>query len=89
VRRLTGAPSLHPELEDVYDAIETPRARRSEAPILGEAAARRYLDEVRARALDALARADLSDDAEPLTAGGFVFDLVAQHEAQHTETVLQ
>jgi gamma-glutamyl hercynylcysteine S-oxide synthase len=89
VGRLTGAPSLHPELEDVYDAIETPRSRRSEAPILDEPAARRYLDEVRARALDALARADLSDDADPLTAGGLVFDMVAQHEAQHTETVLQ
>ena len=89
VRGLTGAPSLHPELEDVYDAIETPRARRSDVPILDEAAARRYLDEVRARALEALARADLSDDADPLTARGFVFDLVAQHEAQHTETILQ
>ena len=87
--RLTGAPSLHPELEDVYDAIETPRARRSDVPILDEAAARRYLDEVRARALEALARADLSEDADPLTARGFVFDLVAQHEAQHTETILQ
>ena len=72
VRGLTGAPSLHPELEDVYDAIETPRARRSDVPILDEAAARRYLVEVRARALEALARADLSADADPLTARGFV-----------------
>jgi gamma-glutamyl hercynylcysteine S-oxide synthase len=89
VRRLTGAASLHPELEDVYDAFETPRSKRSEAPILGERAALRYLDEVRARALDVLAGADLSEDADPLTARGFVFDMVAQHEAQHTETVLQ
>jgi iron(II)-dependent oxidoreductase len=89
VRRLTGAPSLHPELEDVYDAVETPRAKRSEAPILDGPRAERYLDDVRARALAALAAADLSDDAGPLTAKGFVFDMVAQHEAQHTETVLQ
>ncbi len=89
VSRLTGAPSLHPELEDVYDAVETPRAKRSEAPLLDGPGARRYLDEVRARALEALAAADLSDDADPLTAGGFVFDMVAQHEAQHTETLLQ
>lgn len=89
VRRLTGAPSLHPGLEDVYDAVETPRAARAEAAILDEAGARRYLGDVRARALDALARADLGDDADPITAGGFVFDMVAQHEAQHTETVLQ
>ena len=44
---------------------------------------------MRARALEALDAADLSDDADPLTAEGFVFDMVAQHEAQHTETVLQ
>ena len=36
-----------------------------------------------------LARADLCDDADPLTAGGFVFEMVAEHEAQHSETVLQ
>ena len=89
VTRLTGREPLHPELADVYDAIETPRARRSEAPILDAAAARGYLAEVRARALEALDAADLSEEADPLTAGGFVFDMVAQHEAQHTETVLQ
>lgn len=89
VRRLTGAPSLHPELEDVYDAFETPRSRRGDAPILDEDAAHRYLDDVRERSLDALAGADLSDDGGPLTARGFVFDMVAEHEAQHTETVLQ
>ena len=89
VRRLTGRRPLYPELEDVYDAAETPRSRRADAPILDERAARRYLDDVRGRALDALSRADLSEDADALTARGFVFDMVAQHEAQHTETVLQ
>jgi len=89
VHRLTGRASLHPELADVYDAFETPRRRRADAPILDEAAAHRYLDDVRERALAALAQADLSDDASPLTAGGLVFEMVAQHEAQHTETVLQ
>ena len=54
--RLTGRAPLHPELDDVYDAVETPRARRSEAPILDAAAARGYLAEVRERSLEALAR---------------------------------
>ena len=81
VRRLTGAPSLHPELEDVYDAIETPRATRSEAPILDEPAARRYLDDVRARALDALAAGRPRGRRRPPDGPGFVFDMVAQHEA--------
>jgi iron(II)-dependent oxidoreductase len=89
VRRLSGRPSLHPGLQDVYDAFETPRARRADAPMLDEPAARGYLEAVRERALEQLARADLSDEADPLTANGFVFDMVAEHEAQHTETVLQ
>jgi iron(II)-dependent oxidoreductase len=89
VCRLTGVPSLHPELAEVYDAFETPRARRADVTILDEAAAGRYLDRVRERSLAALASADLSGDGPPLTAGGLVFDMVAQHEAQHTETVLQ
>ncbi len=89
VRRLSGGPSLHPDLQDVYDAFETPRARRAGAPMLDEAAARGYLRAVRERALEQLGRADLSDEADPLTAGGFVFEMVAEHEAQHSETVLQ
>ena len=89
VRRLSGGPSLHPDLQDVYDAFETPRARRAGAPMLDEAAARGYLRAVRERALEQLGRADLSDGADPLTAGGFVFEMVAEHEAQHSETVLQ
>jgi iron(II)-dependent oxidoreductase len=89
VRRLTGAPSLHPELQAVYDAFETPRARRTDIPILDPEAARGYLDEVRLRALDALEAADLGEDGPTLTAAGFVFEMIAQHEAQHTETILQ
>jgi iron(II)-dependent oxidoreductase len=89
VRRLTGRPSLHRELEAVYDAFETPRTRRSSVPILDEPAARDYLERVRETALEVLHATDLSDDAEPLTAAGAVYEMVAEHEAQHTETVLQ
>jgi gamma-glutamyl hercynylcysteine S-oxide synthase len=87
-RRVAGRPALHPALQDVYDATETPRARRGEATILGEREARDYLDSVRRSTLEALAAADL-EGGDPLLAGGFVFDMVAQHEAQHAETVLQ
>ena len=48
-----------------------------------------YLADVRERALEILDGADLSEDADPLTAEGFVWGMVEQHEAQHTETVLQ
>ncbi len=44
---------------------------------------------MRERSLAALDASDLADDAGPLTRGGFVFEMVAEHEAQHAETVLQ
>jgi iron(II)-dependent oxidoreductase len=88
-RRVAGRPPLHPELDEAYDAFETPRATRGDVRILSEREARDYLDRVRGRSLEALARADLAPDGPPLTAGGFVFEMVAEHEAQHAETVLQ
>ena len=87
--RLSGHDSLHPGLQRAYDAFETPRARRTEIRLLDEAGCRDYLNRVRERSLEALAATDLDPGGPPLTAGGFVFEMVAQHEAQHTETVLQ
>src|SRR5436305_11367832 len=56
VHRFGQRPMLRPELVDVYDAMETPRAGRGELPFLGPAAAREYLAEVRACALELAAR---------------------------------
>ncbi len=86
---LGGAPSQYPELQHAYDAFETPRAKRTQIALLDADGCRSYLEAVRERSLDVLARADLDADGPPLTAGGFAFEMVAQHEAQHTETVLQ
>jgi iron(II)-dependent oxidoreductase len=47
------------------------------------------MEQVRARALDVLAAADLSPGSDRLTADGFVWDLVVGHEHQHNETMLQ
>ena len=88
-RRLRGLAPLHPDLDHVYDATETPRRARGEAAILDEAEARCYLDVVRERSLETLAACDLEGADDPLIRGGFVFEMVAEHEAQHTETVLQ
>src|SRR5512141_2467800 len=46
-RRIGGRAPLHPELDDVYDAAETPRRRRGEIRVLDESEARDYLDAVR------------------------------------------
>jgi gamma-glutamyl hercynylcysteine S-oxide synthase len=79
--RHAGLPLLRPDLAEIYDAFETPRAVRGEIELLGPEAAREYLEEVRAHTAQALARAGLAD--------GTLFELVLRHELQHTETMLQ
>jgi len=74
----TGLDLLRPELAEVYDATETPRASRGELPYLGRREALDYMYAVRERALSAL--------------GGvspFIGEMLVQHEQQHNETMLQ
>jgi iron(II)-dependent oxidoreductase len=89
VTRLSDAAPLHPDLQATYDAFETPRAVRGEIRILDGHESRAYMDAVRVRALEVLAHSDVSADGPELTAHGFVWHMVAQHEAQHDETLLQ
>jgi len=87
--RAGGLEPLRPELMAVYDAGETPRAERGSIPYLRRDDALEYLEQVRARALDVLATADLSPASDRLNANGFVWNLLIQHEHQHDETMLQ
>ncbi len=75
-----GLPLLRPDLAEVYDAFETPRAGRGELPYLRRADALAYLAAVRERTRE-LAAGDAAD--------GFLHELVLRHEQQHTETMLQ
>jgi gamma-glutamyl hercynylcysteine S-oxide synthase len=77
ISRETGLEPLRGELFEVYDAAETPRRKRGDLPYLHRPDALGYLEQVRERTLSVL---------EP---GGFVGDLILQHEQQHTETMLQ
>jgi iron(II)-dependent oxidoreductase len=81
VHRLGGLPMERPDLADVYDAFETPRAGRGDLPFLRPAAAREYLEAVRERALEVVAERGAGD--------GQLVELVIRHEHQHTETMLQ
>lgn len=88
VRALGQAPT-RTGLDHLYDAFTQPRNVRESLPLLTLEQARAYADAVRARALDLLAGADLAADAaDPLLRHGFVHSMVAQHEHQHTETML-
>ncbi|MDX2018978.1 MAG: ergothioneine biosynthesis protein EgtB [Deltaproteobacteria bacterium] len=77
-------------LDPIYDANRVPRARRSELPLPGSAQVLAELGEVRvsSRRLwetltpEQLGRSRLIED-------GYALALVAQHEAQHQETILQ
>jgi iron(II)-dependent oxidoreductase len=88
VRRLTGAEPLHPETDEMYDAFEHVRSDRVDLPLLEPSTARTYLADVRARALEVLDRIEL-DPEDRMLRDGFVYGMVAQHEQQHVETMLQ
>jgi gamma-glutamyl hercynylcysteine S-oxide synthase len=74
--REAGLPLLRPDLAEVYDAFETPRADRGDLPYLRRDDALAYLAAVRERVLG------LAPDAT-------LHELVLRHEQQHTETMLQ
>jgi gamma-glutamyl hercynylcysteine S-oxide synthase len=76
-----GLPLLRPELADLYDAFETPRAVRGEIEALRPDDARGYLDAVRARVKEVLAGQGIGD--------GVVCEMVVRHELQHSETMRQ
>ncbi len=79
--RHAGLKLLRPDLAELYDAFETPRAQRGEAQLLDATAARAYLEAVRERVVVALARDDIGD--------GVLTELVVRHELQHSETMRQ
>ena len=89
VQRVGGREPLRGELGRFYDAIENPRKIRNELPILRGDELRAYLDEVRERTLEVLDGVELEDAADPLLAGGFIYEMLLAHEHQHNETMLQ
>jgi gamma-glutamyl hercynylcysteine S-oxide synthase len=79
--RHAGLELLRPDLAELYDAFETPRAVRGDVETLGPHDARAYLRDVRARVLQGLARHGVGD--------GVICEMVVRHELQHAETMRQ
>lgn len=77
---------LRCDLDALYNAFEHPRAERPALPLLGPDEARRYIAEVRDKALDVLDASPLEGTA--LVDHGFAFGMIIQHEQQHSETML-
>ncbi|MEC5180886.1 ergothioneine biosynthesis protein EgtB [Arthrobacter sp. CG_A4] len=86
VRDVGGRPPLRCEIDEMYDAFQHPRSTRPALPLLSPAESRRYIAEVRDKALDILDRTPL--EGKPLLERGFAFGMIVQHEQQHAETML-
>jgi iron(II)-dependent oxidoreductase len=76
------------ERDHLYDAVAHARAARGRLPLLDRPGALAYLDDVRRQTLATIGTASFPS-GDPLLRDGFVHVMLAQHEAQHTETILQ
>jgi iron(II)-dependent oxidoreductase len=81
-------PIVPPSYDELFDPGVNPRRVRSQLDLPSPSASRAYVGDVRAQVVERLWRADLDADA-PLTARGYVYGMVIQHEHQHDETLLQ
>lgn len=86
--RRPGEVTSESELEEVYDAFRTPRSARGELALPAVRRVTERMAEIRARALELLETVEFEAD-NPLLRGGFAWEMVRQHEAQHQETMLQ
>ena len=89
VARAGGTEPVRPDLFEVYDATETPRARRGDLPFLRCDDALVYGREILERALGLLEEVDVCAGGDRLNADGFVWNMLVEHEHQHNETMLQ
>src|SRR4051812_27765940 len=83
LREAAGVEAVRPELDDIYDAFEHPRATRPTLPLLRPAEAGDYLGLVRRKVLDSLERVRLDPDDELLGAG-FVFGMCSSTSTSTT-----
>ncbi len=79
--RYGGLELLRPELANLYDAFETPRAVRGEIEALGPADAKAYMSAVSERTAEVIAERGVGD--------GVLCEMVLRHELQHGETMRQ
>jgi iron(II)-dependent oxidoreductase len=90
VQRAAGEAPLVDAYGTMFDAMLNPRKERERLPLPDQRTLYAYLGKVRERALETLERwAEQGSHGDPLLAGGFAFELIAEHEEQHQETILQ
>jgi iron(II)-dependent oxidoreductase len=85
LQKLCGRDAPDARYERVFDPIRTPREESKDLPARREM--EDYLRRVRDGVWEALEGFDFRQ-ADPLKAGGYIFQLVLEHERQHQETLL-
>jgi len=84
LQKLKGDQPVDDRYERIFDPIATPREAPVNLPTRLEM--EEFLARVRSQVQDYLSGATL-DETNPLTRGGYVLDLVIEHERQHQETL--
>jgi iron(II)-dependent oxidoreductase len=77
------------EMPGVYNPFEHPRRERGELPLPSRGELLRSMEYTRSIVLARLEESDVGPSAPPLLRDGYVYRMVAQHESQHQETMLQ
>jgi gamma-glutamyl hercynylcysteine S-oxide synthase len=84
LQKAGGQPAPDALYERIFDPIRTPREESKDLPARREM--EEYLRRVREGALRQLEQFDFAAP-DPVLSGGYVFDLVLEHERQHQETL--
>ncbi len=87
VQYLLDCEELREGFNDIYNAFKHARKDRPNLRLLDREGVRKYMQEVRQRALDVLERIQPGDD--PCTQDLFIHWMLVLHEHQHQETLLQ
>jgi gamma-glutamyl hercynylcysteine S-oxide synthase len=77
------------EMPGVYNPFEHPRRERGGLALPSRDELLATMAQTRDAVLDRLDETDVGPSAPPLLRDGYVYRMVAQHEAQHQETMLQ
>jgi iron(II)-dependent oxidoreductase len=87
-RNLDG-PIEFAEMPGIYNPFDHPRRVRGSLPLPSRAETLATMEAIRRETLARLDALDFDDEDRPLLREGYVVRMVAQHEYQHLETVLQ
>jgi len=88
VRNLEG-PVEFGEMPGMFNPFENPRSVRGQLALPRLDRSLDVMAQTRRRVLEHVVTSGAPDEGDPLLRGGYVYNMVLQHEYQHNETILQ